>query len=115
MIRINNGADDYCNKEDTRVDGPWTFGIKPARLNKKGDKARRNKELIEMGPEEAVRQGLVPISKYLDLKKNIDAYKLATNIPTTSPTVRGIWIYGEPGVGKSKYVRDTYDDIYLKG
>lgn len=68
-----------------------------------------------MGPEEAVKRGIIDITKYLDTKKNIDAYKLATNIPTESSTVRGIWIYGEPGVGKSKKARTDYDDIYLKG
>ncbi len=32
-VKYNNGADDYCNKEATRLDGPWTFGIRPARRN----------------------------------------------------------------------------------
>lgn len=50
-MKVNNGADDYCNKEDTRVEGPWTFGVKPARLNKAGDKKRRNAELLEKGAE----------------------------------------------------------------
>lgn len=114
IVRVNNGADDYCNKEDTRIEGPWSFGIKPARLNKKGDKARRNADLLEMGPEEAVKQGYIDIAKYLDTKKNIDAYKLATAQPKDSDTVRGVWIYGKPGVGKSKYARTHYTDIYLK-
>ena len=64
-MKFNNGADDYCNKEDTRVEGPWSFGVKPARLNKKGDKARHNRDLIEMGPENAVKDGLICVSKYL--------------------------------------------------
>jgi len=38
----NNGADEYCNKDDTRLDGPWSFGIRPARRDKKGDVARLN-------------------------------------------------------------------------
>lgn len=29
VVKINNGAHDYCMKEDTRVDGPWEFGVKP--------------------------------------------------------------------------------------
>lgn len=65
VVKVNNGADDYCNKEETRVEGPWSFGVKPARLNKKGDKARANKELIEMGPEKAVEDGLVDVRQYL--------------------------------------------------
>lgn len=65
LVKINNGADTYCNKEETRVDGPWTFGIRPARLNKAGDKQRMNIELLDMGPEKAVSEGIIEISKYL--------------------------------------------------
>ena len=62
---VNNGADDYCNKEETRVEGPWSFGQRPARLNKAGDKARLNRELLEMGPEKAVAEGIIGLEKYL--------------------------------------------------
>jgi len=36
-VKINNGADDYCLKEDTRVEGPWEFGVKPVKRNSKTD------------------------------------------------------------------------------
>lgn len=36
-VIINNGADDYCLKEDTRVEGPWEFGHKPLKRNSKTD------------------------------------------------------------------------------
>jgi len=29
VVKINNGAHTYCMKEETRLDGPWEFGIKP--------------------------------------------------------------------------------------
>lgn len=32
-VRRDNGASDYCMKEDTRIDGPWEFGEKPMRRN----------------------------------------------------------------------------------
>lgn len=35
-VRVNNGANEYCMKEDTRVEGPWEFGIKPAKRNVQG-------------------------------------------------------------------------------
>ena len=116
LVKFNNGADDYCNKEDTRVEGPWSFGIKPAKLNVKGDLKRRNEELIAMGAEKAVADGLVPISNYLALKKNIDAYKLSSQFSYSHPTVRGLWIWGPPGVGKSMFARNMEPaaDIYLK-
>lgn len=36
-VKVNNGADKYCMKEDTRLEGPWTFGIKPVERNSKAD------------------------------------------------------------------------------
>lgn len=69
MVKVNNGADEYCNKEETRVDGPWTFGIKPARKNKKGDTERRNKELLEIGTQQAVEKGYIKIEDAPKLEK----------------------------------------------
>ncbi len=54
IVKFNNGADEYCNKEETRVEGPWTFGIRPARKNLKGDTKRRNEQLLEIGTVKAV-------------------------------------------------------------
>ena len=34
---MDNGASNYCLKDDTRVEGPWEFGTKPVRLNNKTD------------------------------------------------------------------------------
>ncbi len=36
-VKKNNGADKYCMKEETRVDGPWEFGVKPVQRNSKTD------------------------------------------------------------------------------
>lgn len=36
-VRRDNGASDYCLKEDTRIDGPWEFGKKPIRRSNKHD------------------------------------------------------------------------------
>lgn len=30
-VKKDNGVDAYCMKEDTRLDGPWEHGIKPAK------------------------------------------------------------------------------------
>jgi len=37
IVRVNNGAHDYCMKEDTRVEGPWEFGVRPVQRNNKDD------------------------------------------------------------------------------
>lgn len=36
-VKVNNGADTYCMKEETRVEGPYTFGVKPIKRNDKHD------------------------------------------------------------------------------
>lgn len=37
QVRVNNGADKYCMKEDTRLEGPYEFGVKPVERNSKTD------------------------------------------------------------------------------
>ena len=36
-VRRNNGAAEYCMKEDTRVEGPWEFGTRPFRRDSPTD------------------------------------------------------------------------------
>ncbi len=114
MVTHNNGADDYCNKEETRQEGPWTFGIKPARKNLKGDTARRNKELLEIGTVEAVKQGYIRVEDAPKLEKALQLLKLLSQSAYTHHTVRGEWHWGVPGAGKSHTVRTKYPDAYIK-
>ena len=37
LVKINNGAHTYCMKEETRLEGPWEFGIKPVQRNSATD------------------------------------------------------------------------------
>ena len=68
LVRVDNGASSYCLKEDTRVEGPWEFGIKPARRNVKGETADRNKKILELGVEKCVEEGLIHIKEYVKIK-----------------------------------------------
>lgn len=61
LIKINNGANEYCNKEEGRLDGPFSFGVRPARRNQKGDTARRNAEIMELGAVTAMERGIIPL------------------------------------------------------
>jgi len=51
---------------------------------------------------------------YKKLQQNVLAYKKDKLEAYTHETVRGIWIYGPPGVGKSHFVRATEPDLYIK-
>lgn len=70
-VRRDNGASDYCLKEDTRLEGPWEHGIKPARKNVAGDTKSRNETILKMGVEHCVAEGLIHIKDYIKLKQNV--------------------------------------------
>ena len=36
-VTVDNGADAYVTKAETRIDGPWEFGVKPVKRNDKAD------------------------------------------------------------------------------
>jgi len=36
-VKVDNGVDAYCMKEETRVEGPWEFGVRPVQRNSKTD------------------------------------------------------------------------------
>lgn len=74
-------AYNYCKKEDTRLEGPLEHGVPPAALNVKGDKAERNKLLIDIGAEKAVDEGYINLIDYSKLKCNIDLYRNCTTRP----------------------------------
>lgn len=56
-------AFEYCQKEATRMPEtvPLTGGVPPARRDVKGETAKRNKMIIDLGVKEAVDQGLIGI------------------------------------------------------
>lgn len=109
-VSRNNGADDYCMKEETRIAGPWEFGVKPFRANKKTDWdqvwAKASEGKLDEIPA-SVR--VIHYSKLKAIAK--DHMKFADK-----DHLRGIWIYGEAGAGKSRWVREhcPADELYPK-
>lgn len=72
----NNGADDYCMKDDTRVEGPYEYGTKPVRCNKKRDLKARNKEILALGPLDACKAGLIDVTKFKQAYASIMLFRL---------------------------------------
>ena len=60
-VKRDNGVFDYCQKTETRVAGPFEFGIKPVRVNNKLDLKERNEKIISLGAKASVDEGLVRI------------------------------------------------------
>ena len=107
-VKVNNGADRYCMKEETRVEGPVEYGVKPIRRNNKTDweevwsKAKEGK--LEDIPAN------IRVVHYNKLKQiNKDNMKFEDK-----EHLRGIWIYGKSGSGKSRWVRENCKDLYPK-
>lgn len=114
-VKYNNGADDYCNKEDTRVEGPWSFGEPPLRANKKGDMAERNRRILQDGVIAAVDSGLIPLDKLVQIKRAVDLYAIMAVKPKTlDGDLQNEWHWGPTGTGKSRTVRTAYPDAFIK-
>ena len=107
-VLVDNGVDKYCMKQETRVDGPWEYGEKPVQRNSRKDweavflKAKQGR--IEEIPAD------IRVRCYSQLKK-IEKDHLVIR---DAPDVRGVWIYGKEGYGKSRLARRDYPDAYPK-
>lgn len=108
-VKINNGADRYCMKEETRVEGPIEFGEKPIQRNNKTDweavwkKAKEGK--IEEIPA-SIR--VIHYNKLKSIAKDNMQFKDCDHL-------RGIWIWGKAGSGKSRWVREQCkESLYPK-
>lgn len=60
----------YCHKEDTRVEGPWEYGVPPASRAVKGDTAARNAMILK-DPVKAVEDGVIPIEKFRQVIQSV--------------------------------------------
>lgn len=83
IIRVIDAATQYVMKDDTRIAGPWEFGIKPlVKRNKasvaeaRAERADDNKAIIEMGARAAVEQGFIKVDNYDNLARSINRFKL---------------------------------------
>lgn len=107
-VKVNNGVEKYCLKEDTRIDGPYEFGDKPLKRNSKTDwdsvflNAKRGH--FDSIPSD------IKVRCYSNLKK-IEKDNL---VCMDSSDCRGVWIHGPSGSGKSRLAREQYPDAYFK-
>ncbi len=96
-------------KEEGRLDGPYEFGAKPLRrcVKTDWDEAFDNAKSGELAKIPAS----VMMQHYGNIKKIQKDF-----MPKVPPCdhLRGIWITGKSGVGKSVYARKHYPDYYAK-
>lgn len=99
----------YCTKDETRIEGPWEFGIFPIQ-GKRTDLS----DVITAVREKRPREEYIYTDAYVKYYKGIEHVKLMSTQPLQTEDVRGTWIYGPPGVGKSHHVRKNYPNVFIK-
>lgn len=106
---------EYCQKEETRIEGPLITGSPPKpRKNVKGDTAKFNELCLTVGPERMVADNQLSLRDYSKVVKSIQLYKLNVDDPPALGRLENLWIWGQPGVGKSFSVRETWPNLFDK-
>lgn len=52
--------------------------------------------------------------EFIKFFRGINAYKATMTEPFRAENVRGIWIRGEPGIGKTHRVHELYPEVFVK-
>lgn len=106
-------AVDYCKKDGDFVE----VGVPPEKSggDSMKERARRNKRLLELPLSDLLESGELSINMVPTLKK-ARTILAQEGLPFQADTVRGLWIHGPPGTGKTHYARHLYPDepVYIK-
>lgn len=107
-LEVARGNDEanrfYCSKSETRIDGPWEYGVKQERSGqgKRNDIGKFISDAKQEGFGYAVRNN---INTYVKYSKGLtEAYSWIREPEEREPP-KVIWIYGPTGVGKSREAR----------
>lgn len=83
-------------------------------FNKPAKHKDKNALLLGKRIKDLVDDGDISLFSLPSIAKGLNIYHLNTE-PYTHPDVRGYWLHGPPGTGKTTYAREHYGlDIYIK-
>lgn len=98
----------YCKKNQTRLEGPMEIGTAPqsVRSDRDWDLAR---DMAKEGRLEEIQASIL-----IPHLKNLIAIRSLFRKPVETADVKGFWIFGEPGAGKTHYARTKFGTYYIK-
>lgn len=98
----------YCSKKETRVGETYTLGTPPFKRNDSED-WEKVRALAKVGDFDSI-DPQIAVTHFTNLLRIHSHYSK----PVPVAEVRGFWIYGKPGVGKSFYARQRFPNSYSK-
>lgn len=105
-------AIDYCQKSETRLEGPWEIGIRATESQgHRRDLDEVRQLLISHTPlREIWDQHFATMVRY---HRGVNVYRSLITPPRSWKTTV-TYLYGEPGTGKSKWCLDNHPQAYWK-
>jgi hypothetical protein len=105
-------AKEYCTKEETRIEGPWTVGEEPCH-GRRTDLASVARDIVS---NKRKWQDVCFSNPDLVVKypRGLRCLVEAAQEPYDHDDVRGLWYWGPPGSGKSRKAYSENPDAFIK-
>lgn len=102
----------YCMKDETRVDGPYEYGTWNAEgQGNRTDMVQLKDDIVAGKPLQYILENHP--GSAIRYRNNIRAF-LAEQVKPRSWKTEVHILYGPTGTGKTRYVMDTYPDVFIK-
>lgn len=117
--RIPTAAENYCMKEDTRVEGPWTAGERIARGRPEGAKASKKEkyDLLKTAIKEGkTKEECMDLDPVFFLQHPSAFNQMLQEFAPMGGVIEReiVLMYGPTGTGKSKWARDAANEQGLE-
>lgn len=99
----------YCSKEDTRLEGPWTYGKLPLFHSAKSADYSAALSLCKEGRIPEI-EASIQVRNWTNLQKIASQYAQPNELDASC----GLWFYGPSNAGKSYAARTEYPSVYVK-
>lgn len=106
----------YMGKEDN---DPFEFGIANISMGDRSAETKRgvkerNELLVKSDLTSLVSSSDLSVERYIQVKKNVDQFKMDLKVIGHYMQRTCIWLYGSPGSGKSRWCRAKYPGFFSK-